>query len=101
VAAGAAKQPWSLSDQLLLAKWFCASVVDGPAPDVLWEMSRCLWSLGGLPELMVPDREGCPHARGGRPTESYAAFCGQLPVGWLFSEPANPQASRSGLNSRR
>ena len=62
------------------------------APDVLWGMTRRLWSLGGLPELMVWDREGCLHARGGRPTDSYAAFCGQLPVGWLFCEPADPQA---------
>jgi transposase len=41
---------------------------------------------------MVWDREGCLHARQGRPTETYAAFCGQLPVGWLFCEPADPQA---------
>jgi hypothetical protein len=41
---------------------------------------------------MVWDREGCLHARAGRPTETYAAFCGQLPVGWLFCEPADPQA---------
>jgi hypothetical protein len=55
-------------------------------------MARCLWTLGGLPELLVWDREGCLHAGGGRPTESYAAFGGQLPVGWLFCEPADPQA---------
>jgi hypothetical protein len=52
-------------------------------------MARC---LGSLPELLVWDREECLHARHGRPTESYAAFCGQLPVGWLFREPADPQA---------
>jgi transposase len=69
-----------------------ALIFSKEAPDVLWGMTRCLWSLGGLPELMVWDREGCLHARGGRPTESYAAFCGQLPVGWLFCEPADPQA---------
>ena len=69
-----------------------ALIFSKEAPDVLWGMSRCLWSLGGLPELMVWDREGCLHARGGRPTEAYAAFCGQLPVGWLFCEPADPQA---------
>lgn len=27
---------------------------------------------------MVWDREGCLHAGGGRPTEAYAGFCGQL-----------------------
>jgi transposase len=69
-----------------------ALIFSKEAPDVLWGMARCLWSLGGLPELMVWDREGCLHARQGRPTESYAAFCGQLPVGWLFCEPADPQA---------
>jgi transposase len=69
-----------------------ALVFSKEAPDVLWGMARCLWSLGGLPELMVWDREGCLHARSGRPTESYAGFCGQLPVGWLFCEPADPQA---------
>ena len=69
-----------------------ALIFSKEAPDVLWGMTRCLWTLGGLPELLVWDREGCLHARGGRPTEIYAAFCGQLPVGWLFCEPADPQA---------
>jgi len=32
------------------------------------------------------------HAGGARPTEAYAAWCGQLPVGWHFCEPADPQA---------
>ena len=36
--------------------------------------------------------QGCLHAGGGRPTESYAAFCGRLLVGWHFCEPADPQA---------
>ena len=41
-------------------------------------------SIGALPELMVWDREGCLHAGGGRPTEAYAGWCGQLPVDWYF-----------------
>jgi transposase len=69
-----------------------ALIFSKEAPDVLWGMSRCIWSLGGLPELMVWDREGCLHAGGGRPTETYAGFCGQLPVGWLFCERGDPQA---------
>jgi transposase len=69
-----------------------ALIFSKEAPDVLWGMTRCVWALGGLPELMVWDREGCLHAGGGRPTEAYAAWCGQLPVGWLFCEPADPQA---------
>jgi transposase len=69
-----------------------ALVFSKEAPDVLWGMTRCLWSLGALPELIVWDREGCLHAGGGRPTADYAAFCGQLPVDWHFCEPADPQA---------
>ncbi|MGH2883241.1 MAG: IS21 family transposase [Solirubrobacteraceae bacterium] len=69
-----------------------ALIFSKEAPDVLWGMARCLWSLGALPELMVWDREGCLHAGRGRPTEPYAAFCGQLPVDWHFCEPADPQA---------
>jgi transposase len=69
-----------------------ALIFSKEAPDVLWGMSRCLWSLGALPELLVWDREGCLHAGGDRPTETYAAFCGQLPVDWYFCEAADPQA---------
>jgi transposase len=69
-----------------------ALIFSKEASDVLWGMSRCLWSLGGLPELLVWDREGCLHAGGARPTESYAAFCGQLPVDWYFCEAKDPQA---------
>ncbi len=69
-----------------------ALVFSKEAPDVLWGMARCLWSFGGLPELMVWDREGCLHAGGGRPTETYAGFCGQLPVAWHFCDPGDAQA---------
>jgi transposase len=69
-----------------------ALIFSKEAADVLSGMSRCLWSLGGLPEVLVWDREGCLHAGGGRPTETYAAFCGQLPVDWYFCEAKDPQA---------
>ena len=69
-----------------------ALIFSKEAPDVLWGMTRCLWSLGALPELMVWDREGCLHAHGGRPTEAYAAFCGQLPVDWYFCDPGDAPA---------
>ncbi len=69
-----------------------ALVFSKEAPDVLWGMTRCLWSLGGLPALLVWDREGCVHAGGGRPTDVYAGLCGQLKVDWVFCEPADPEA---------
>ena len=61
-------------------------------PDLLWGMSRCLARLGGLPETLVWDREGAIHAGGGRPTEEFAAFCGQLAVGWRILQARDPES---------
>jgi transposase len=62
------------------------------AEDLLAGIAGCLERLGGLPETLVWDRQAGIHGHGGRPTEAFAAFCGQLKVDWLFCEPADPQA---------
>jgi hypothetical protein len=62
------------------------------APDLLYGIGRCLTQLGGLPETLVWDREGALHAGGGRPTEPFAALCGELRVGWRILEPHDPQS---------
>jgi transposase len=62
------------------------------AEDIIWGMGRCLWTLGGLPDTLVWDREGALHAGDGRPSEALARFCGLLRVGWRFCAPADPQA---------
>ena len=69
-----------------------ALVFSKQAPDLLWGIARCLWSLGGLPGTLVWEREGALHARDARPTEEFAAFCGRLKLDWRFCEPADPQA---------
>jgi transposase len=69
-----------------------ALVFSRHAPDLLFGMTRCLWSLGALPELLVWDREGALHAGDGRPTDAYAGFCGQLALDWHFCDPADPEA---------
>jgi len=69
-----------------------ALVFSKRAPDLIWGIARCLWSLGGLPQALVWDREGALHARDGRPTDEFAAFCGRLKVDWRFCEAADPQA---------
>ena len=61
-------------------------------PDLLAGMRRCLWSLGALPQLLVWDRQAGIHGHAGRPSDEFAAFCGQLRVDWCFCEPADPQA---------
>ncbi|HEX3277511.1 MAG TPA: IS21 family transposase [Thermoleophilaceae bacterium] len=60
--------------------------------DLLFGIRRCLWRLGALPQTLVWDRQAGLHAGGGRPTQAFAAFCGQLRVGWYFCEPRDPQA---------
>jgi hypothetical protein len=55
-------------------------------------IAGCLERLGGLPRTLVWDRQAGIHGHGGRPTEAFACFCGQLRVGWCFCEPADPQA---------
>jgi transposase len=69
-----------------------ALVFSKEAPDLLYGIGACLAQLGALPETLVWDREGSLHAGGGRPSEPFAAFCGQLRVGWRFLEPRDPQS---------
>lgn len=60
--------------------------------DLLAGIAGCLERLGGLPQTLVWDRQAGIHGHGGRPSDAFAAFCGQLKVGWRFCEPADPQA---------
>jgi transposase len=60
--------------------------------DLLAGIAGCLERLGALPETLVWDRQVGLHARDGRPTDAFAAFCGQLKVDWHFCEAADPQA---------
>jgi hypothetical protein len=68
-----------------------ALVFSKEAPDILWGLGRCLARIGVLPEKLVWDREAAI-AGHGRPTTEFAAFCGQLGVGWIILGPADPQA---------
>jgi transposase len=60
--------------------------------DLLAGVAGCLERLGGLPQTLVWDRQAGIHGHAGRPSDAFAAFCGQLKVGWRFCEPADPQA---------
>jgi transposase len=62
------------------------------AEDLLAGIAGCLERLGGLPRTLVWDRQAGIHGHGGRPSEAFAAFCGQLRVDWHFCEPSDPQA---------
>jgi transposase len=60
--------------------------------DLLAGIAGCIERLGALPKELVWDRQAGIHGHGGRPSEAFAAFCGQLKVAWRFCEPADPQA---------
>jgi transposase len=60
--------------------------------DLLAGIAGCLQRLGALPKELVWDRQAGIHGHAGRPSEAFAAFCGQLKVAWRFCEPADPQA---------
>jgi len=60
--------------------------------DIAFGMSRCLTRLGALPEKLVWDREGAIHSGGGRPSDAFARFCGQLALGWIILEARDPEA---------
>ena len=60
--------------------------------DLLAGVAGCLQRLGGLPRVLVWDRQAGIHGHAGRPSDAFAAFCGQLRVDWHFCEPADPQA---------
>ena len=69
-----------------------ALVFSKQTPDLLSGIRRCLWSLGALPQTLVWDRQSGLHAGAGRASVEWAAFCGQLRVGWHFCERRDPQA---------
>jgi len=60
--------------------------------DLLAGIAGCLERLGGLPRRLVWDRQAGIHGHGGRPSEAFAAFSGQLRVDWRFCGPGDPQA---------
>jgi transposase len=62
------------------------------APDILFGLWRGLCEIGGLPARLVTDREGALHAGAGLPSEAFAAFAGQLPVGLRILDPGDCQA---------
>ena len=77
-----------------------ALIFSKEAPDILWGLARNLQRLGARPERLVWDREAAI-AAGGRPTGPFAAFCGQLEVGWVILEPRDPQAKGQLERSHR
>jgi transposase len=92
VGHGQTRKGWVVLTTLGFSRAVAGALVfSKEPPDVLWAICRGVWRLGGLPELLVSDREGALHAGGGRPTEAYARLLGELAVGHLILEPRDAQ----------
>jgi hypothetical protein len=93
VGHGQLRHGWVLTAQLCWSRTLTGALIfSKEAPDLLFGMNCCLGRLGALPEKLVWDREGAIHAGGGRPTAEFAAFCGQLGVGWIILETGDAEA---------
>ena len=92
VGHGQTRRGWVVTCEVCWSRAIAGTLVfSKEAPDILFGLARNLGRLGSLPEKLVWDRESAI-AAGGRPTSEFAAFCGQLEVGWVILEPRDPQA---------
>jgi transposase len=93
VGHGQQRRGYVVTAELCWSRVVAGALIFSKEPaDILWGLGRCLERIGVLPEKLVWDREGAIHAGSGRPTSEFAAFCGQLGVGWVILEAADPQA---------
>jgi transposase len=93
VGHGQLRRGWVVTAELCWSRLIAGALIfSKEAPDILWGVGRCLERIGALPEKLVWDREGAIHAGGGRPTGEFAAFCGQLEVGWIILDAGDAQA---------
>ena len=93
VGHGQTRRGWVVTAELCWSRALAGALVFSKQfPDLAWGMSRCLGRLGALPERLVWDREGAIHAGGGRPSEQFAGFCGQLAVGWIILDAGDAEA---------
>jgi transposase len=101
VGHGQRRRGWVVTSEVCWSRAIAGTLIfSKEAPDILWGLTRNLTRLGALPEKLVWDREASIGA-GGRPTEPFAAFCGQLEVGWVILEARDPQAKGQLERSHR
>lgn len=92
VGWGQRRRGWVVTSQSCWSRAFAGTLVfSKEAPDILAGLARNLRRLGVRPEKLVWDRESAIAGRG-KPTEPFLAFCGQLGVGWIILDVADPQA---------
>ena len=92
VGWGQTRRGWVVTTQLCWSRAFSGTLIfSKQAPDILAGLARNLHRLGVRPQKLVWDRESAIAGRG-KPTEPFLAFCGQLEVGWIILDVADPEA---------
>jgi transposase len=92
VGHGQTRRAWVVTCEVCWSRAIAGTLIfSKQAPDILFGLARNLSVLGALPEKLVWDRESSIGG-GGRPTREFAAFCGQLEVGWVILDARDPQA---------
>ena len=101
VGWGQMRRGWVVTAELCWSRVIAGALVfSKEAPDILWGLGRCLGRIGALPEKLVWDRESAI-AGGGRPSDEFASFCGQLGVGWVILDRGDAQAKGALERSHR
>jgi hypothetical protein len=101
VGHGQTRRGWVVTAELCWSRVIAGALIfSKEAPDILWGVGRCLARIGALPEKLVWDREGAI-APAGRPTVEFAAFCGELGVGWVILDAGDAQAKGALERSHR
>ena len=101
VGHGQERRGWVVTCEVCWSRAIVGALIfSKEAPDILFGLARNLSRLGALPEKLVWDRESAI-AAGGRPTAPFAAFCGQLSVGWVILEARDPEAKGALERSHR
>ncbi len=101
VGHGQTRRGWVVTAELCWSRVIAGALVfSKEAPDILWGIGRCLERIGALPEKLVWDREAAI-APGGRPSDEFAAFCGQLGIGWIILDAGDAQAKGALERSHR
>jgi hypothetical protein len=81
----AARRGWVVTCEVCWSRAIAGTLVFSKEALTSSGLARNLTRLGALPEKLVWDREAAI-AAGGRPTGPFAAFWGQLVVGWVILE---------------
>jgi len=102
VGWGQTRRGYLLTCELPFSKMLAAALIFRKNfEDIAWGMNECLKQLGALPQKVVVDREGALHKGGGRPSDSFAAYLGQINLGWIILERGDAQAKGALERSHR